>query len=632
MAYELHLNFLALKGPTPAVRIFRRRREDQGPTDRDAGEFAFDLPIDGADLGVREDYLVRFEPAEGFEAAVLPGKAKIALTNRALLRALADRCTEVLEPADFRVTTGFRNTVEFVLARHPEGDETIVVEPYYLHVEQKFGFLADFHFSLKHGVPFGRRVQQLSLSLKANNRRNTDRYVDIGNRILAWIRDVHPRIFPLPMPGNAAPLAVADEFLALPAQRARQKVFVVADNAEVKNTFGGVRDRGPLHAAEPRDLVFMFCEEDRESARRLARALRGQEPGTTFVGYEKTFRAPLPIGADTVVLADYSRSEMERALDAIVRRPGNSALPVLVMPHDEDAYDTHKAVFTQAGVPTQVCTTEMIEDPYSLKWSVANVALQIFCKSGGQPWRVKPLRNGTLIVGVSQAHAVRVVDGRRQIERYFAFSVLTDSSGRFLRMEVIGSAEEEGAYLDGLVNNLTSLLRAAEDEYTEIVVHTSYRLRRREMEKIEQAVREARRARAGCAFAVVKVNSESHRFFAVNTSSNSLVPKEGSYIKLGDREYLMWFEGLADQQPNVSTVIPGPTHLEFLRFTDDKQLGDVALLEDLSNLSGANWRGFNARSVPVSIFYCRLVAERLLAFQERGLPIPDVKDLHPWFL
>jgi hypothetical protein len=132
-------------------------------------------------------------------------------------------------------------------------------------------------------------------------------------------------------------------------------------------------------------------------------------------------------------------------------------------------------------------------------------------------------------------------------------------------------------------------------------------------------------------FAVVKVNHNS-RFFGANRSVNSLVPFEGTQVKLGHGEYLVWFEGIFPDKPTVTKAFPGPTHLQFLRVTEGQNVNDEILLQDLINLSGANWRGFNAKSAPVSIFYCHLVAEMVHDFQQRGLPLPAVNDLRPWFL
>lgn len=58
----------------------------------------------------------------------------------------------------------------------------------------------------------------------------------------------------------------------------------------------------------------------------------------------------------------------------------------------------------------------------------------------------------------------------------------------------------------------------------------------------------------------------------------------------------------------------------------------VGILEDISNLAGANWRGFNAATRPVSVFYCKIVGEFIKEFTKLGLPVPSIKEFMPWFL
>ena len=77
---------------------------------------------------------------------------------------------------------------------------------------------------------------------------------------------------------------------------------------------------------------------------------------------------------------------------------------------DDNGYLEHKAVFAHEGIPTQVCTLPVIQDENALKWAIANIALQIFCKAGGQPWKVRPTPEATLIVGISQSHKILKAD------------------------------------------------------------------------------------------------------------------------------------------------------------------------------------------------------------------------------
>jgi hypothetical protein len=630
--YELHLNLLVAKGGVPQFTVYRKPRDVNERANVGAGEFAYDLPVDTSDLGERQEYFVRLTADSGFTRFTLPGTAKIALTMRVLFEALKVKCGDAYNPGEFSIAEdGFHREIRFVLARHQEGDEVIVLQPYYLGATKQFGFLVDFHFDLKPGVQFSRKVQQLSLSLDENFRRNLDYYADRRARITGWIQRNHPKLFPLALPGATVPLDIARVFTPLPAYQLRSKVYVMNGEREFRSQFVGVKEAGPLENVQScPPLVFIFREQDRELARRLARALKGGEAQLNFPGFAKLFHLPITISSSPVVVTDFSKTEMERALDVFKANKDNPCLPIVVMPKDEDAYITHKAVFSHAGVATQVCTTDTLNDDYALKWSIANIALQLFCKAGGKPWKVKPTEADALIIGISQSHKMVETGDRRHIERYFAFSILTDSSGIFQSLNVMGQADQEGDYLKQLNDNLTTLLQEQAERFSTVVLHTSFKLKHREMDVIQQVVKTAASAKK-TRFAVVKVN-QRNRFFGVNPAVNSFVPYEASYVRLGHREYLLWFEGVFPDNPSVKKAFPGPTHLEFLHVSDEKMIGDEQVLQDLVNLSGANWRGFNAKSAPVSIFYCHLVADLIRRFQERDLPLPEVNELRPWFL
>jgi hypothetical protein len=183
--------------------------------------------------------------------------------------------------------------------------------------------------------------------------------------------------------------------------------------------------------------------------------------------------------------------------------------------------------------------------------------------------------------------------------------------------------------------NLRKALEENAGRFNRVVIHTSFKLRLEEIRAIQQTTQDVAKAtdKTKCRFAVIKVNHKS-RFFGVNRAVNSLVPYEATKVKLSPSEYLVWFEGIYPDKPNVTKAFPGPTHLQFLRVNEDPAgpAEQRELLQDLVNLSGANWRGFNAKSAPVSVFYWHLVAELVHDFHERGLPMPAVHDIRPWFL
>jgi hypothetical protein len=184
-----------------------------------------------------------------------------------------------------------------------------------------------------------------------------------------------------------------------------------------------------------------------------------------------------------------------------------------------------------------------------------------------------------------------------------------------------------------LRESLRELLVASATKFSQVVIHTSFKLKHREIDAIQKVAQEVSTdiGTGGSRFAVVKVN-HTNFFFGANRAVNSLVPFEGTRVKLGPGEYLVWFEGIFPDKVTVTKPFPGPTHVQFLRVSDEKTVSEEEVLQELVDLSGANWRGFNAKSAPVSVFYCHLVADIIHNFNERGLPLPAVEELRPWFL
>lgn len=637
-AYQILLNFLPVIGTIPSFRIFRKPRVgSESRPDKETASYSF---AKGDNRDARADFWVKTESADGFADYLADPEENNYLTRWALSHALRDAVRQKLAEGEYvRDDRGFLDEIALVMRTHPEGRELLVLQPYLLHETQQFGCLADFHFDVKDGVPFSRRIQQLSLSLDQKFKRNLDYYLDRTAKIRSFLKERGDIFTELRFPGADRSVSLGADFVALPARRLRSKIYLFANNRDSRSQFSGLRDHGPLQPLEaPPQLLFLFREQDRVAARTLATALRGtkKKERFSFPGFQALFKTDLKIDPNPVILPDLSDGAMANALTNVQSRRMTipNALPVLVLPDgDDNGYMAHKADFSHAGIPTQVCTLRVIQDENALKWAIANIALQIFCKAGGKPWKVRPSTEPTLIVGISQSHKIRASSQGRKVERYFAFTVMTDNSGLFQKIQVLGEGDDKVEYLRQLRENLQSILTSGSQQFTRVVVHTSFKLKREEMDAIERIVSEAASATTGdnCRFAVVKVNHKC-RFFGINRKVNSLVPYEGTVVKLGFREYLVWFEGIFPDKPTVSKAYPGPTHLQFMRVSEGAGISDEDLLQDIINLSGANWRGFNAKSAPVSVFYCHLVADLVHDFHERGLPLPEVPLIRPWFL
>jgi hypothetical protein len=199
------------------------------------------------------------------------------------------------------------------MAEHSEGSEQLEIQPYYLRETRQFGCLVDFHFKKKDGVPFSRRIQQLSLSLNRAGRRNVDYYLDRDSKIRSFTGSRRNILDSLTLPRNPITFKLGDNFVSLPARTLASKTYVFGNGRTSRGQLSGLRDHGPLAplAVGPH-LLFLFREQDRHAARVLAVALKGTQGRErfTFPGFQSLFKVDLTYDANPIILPDLSTVSM----------------------------------------------------------------------------------------------------------------------------------------------------------------------------------------------------------------------------------------------------------------------------------------------------------------------------------
>lgn len=558
-------------------------------------------------------------------------------TIDALRTSLIAQCEEVLDPARLRLIHGIRHHVEIIIRTHEEGDQVVSVEPYYLKRKKSFGFLLDFRFHPKDQHRGTRRALQLSLALDDDRRANLSHYADRYDHLSAFIREFKDNLFLLRLPGGEH-IRIRPSFLDLGVERLDVKRYIVGNQVESSSQFMGVKNHGPLELA-PSDvrLYFVYPRKYISLSRDIYRALSGRT-FNTFSGMKDMFGTTISTAnVKGIVLEDFGLKSIREVQRKVSKdQDEHPAVVVVLTPfsrhdsQDNDAYWTLKHAFLSAGLPIQVVSTTTANDRNSLKWSIGSIGLQIFAKLGGKPWKVRPANSKCLIVGVGQAHSIRK-DGT--ILRYFAYSVLTDSSGVFREIRVLGQSDAQDSYLNQFSVQLEELLRDYADEFSTFAIHATFSIRQDELKRISYVLERLREedCEESRTFVALKFN-DRNRFFGFATSQNSLVPYESSLVQLARDEYLVWFEGLQYGQPNVRKMVGGPMHVQFIYPERIMFENKMAYLQDAINLSGANWRGFNAKSLPVSVYYAQIIAKYLREFERQDLPEVGVDILPPWFL
>lgn len=631
---SIALNFFPLERQEFTIDVFRRPFRDGDRAEDFPGATRWRLPSEGQEDGDYTEYWVTFDPIDDFSPFRCNSRTNNYLTQGYLFWLLQRSCNGLPRDAFAIHSDRFDPRVLFTLERFEEGDQVVWLQPYLLRATGEFGFLVDFSFRVRKPVRNVRRVQQLSLLLDNSGARNTNFYADRFEKLQAFVREYHHRLFPLQ--ASTGPLQVSSRLRSLAAHFLRARTYVVGGNHQVSNTFAGVKAHGPLKAApEDAKCYFVYRESDRDLARYLYRALSG-DVFKTFPGMEAMFGIRMDRQRVGGITTDgFDAFALDRVCRSILADAGSRhAVPIVLVPFsntgeeaDNRAYHVAKHTFLRHGLASQFVSLDRLSSSAKLQWSVSNIALQLFAKLGGQPWKVVPERDRSLIIGLGQAHRIR--HGR--IERYLAYSILTDSSGLFEDLRVLGESPDEQLYVNQLRSNFETVLRTYADRYDRFVIHASFAIKKRELKALEHVLSREVPA-SGKQFVVLKFTS-SDRFFGYSPTSNSLIPYESTILQLSKTEFLVWFEGLLRTNPKVVKRIERPLHVRFWYPQEGLTPETMrAYLQDAVNLAGANWRGFNGKSLPVSVYYAKRVADYYKEFDELGLERLGLGALPPWFL
>jgi Piwi domain len=635
---SISLNFLPLITKSVSFTVYRKPDSHEVKASFPTTVHKYSLPVGLEDLDKRKLYWVSLTDIDGFEVFQCDKDHNQYLTREFLLKHLVASCKEAEAPISFREEFDFTGRrVSFTLNHYEEGEEIVWLQSYYLKSERQFGFLIDFHFRKKRDVPFSRRVQQLSLSLDSKGRENKNYYSDRYDKVGQFISKYFRAIFPLPH--GDQPIKVSEKLIRLDASALDKKRYVFCNGQSNDSQFTGIKSCGPFSSlVSTPTIFFVYRQQDRLLSLDLYRALRGETFPNIFPGTEKMFGFSLtPQNLKGIAVSDFRIAEMERVRNiARSKIADGPVLVVLIAPwNDEDQEDSQeyfiaKHTFVSAQIPSQVVRLYTLEQDSRLKWSASNIALQSFAKLGGKPWIVQPKHGRCLIIGLGQSHRENYSDEKRQIEKYYAYSVLTDSTGLFKELRVLGCSDDSTNYLKQLRSSIQRIVEEHSESYDRFVIHVPYKIRKRELNSVRQVLDEF--GGDDHQFVVLKINSDND-FFGYSDENNSLVPFESTYISLARDEFLVWFEGLQYHNPKVARRYSRPVHIEFhYTSTTLSDNARIEYLQDTVNLSGANWRGFNAKNLPVSIYYAQLIARFTKRFDELGLPEVSVDNLNPWFL
>lgn len=626
---NIRLNFLPIKNPEFSFTIYRK--EVEGAIEKNSGLKWYRLFPD-SESKERKNYYVSIEEKEGFERFSCHPNHNIDLTKWVLFESFNKSVSVSDLSIEYSIFQRHKiNEIQFTVNEFKEGKQLVILSPYYLRQENKFGFLIDFKFRKADNTPFNKEVQRFSLSLDEKYRSNKDYYIDKHRVFQNFLKNNFHSINEFQIADSS--IQLSDELISVACNHLDKKQYIFSKKRISSSQFLGIKNYGPLGGVDD-DVQFIFIFEDRFKtfANDIFLSLIGKSNPGTFSGMDAMFNIKLDkTKVERVSISDYSNKVLLEAVNKVVElSKDKKTIAIFIEDYSEEdgnsePYFYLKYQFLKRDIPLQVLNYQKLSVRNTLKWSTSNIGLQIFSKLGGKPWIVKPSNADCLILGIGSSHKRDEETGK--IKKFFAYSICLDSSGLYKKLEVLAEDENETNYLQSLEKGLVQLLTSDDfSNYTSCVLHLPFKIKRSEVDALEKAIRDV----SNLDFTAVKINVDN-RFFGFS-NHNTLVPYESSYIQLASNQFLVWFEGLNYGKEIVDKRLSNPVHIEFLNIGD--RVDDYkSYLQDIINLSGANWRGFNAKSVPISIYYSKIITEYISEFGD----IVDVEKMSvtndkPWFL
>jgi len=629
---KIKLNFIRLIQQDVVFPIYRKKSDE-----KENSPYFGALPLTDS-VQTKKDskydnYQISLEPSQGFELF----NYKLNFNNKFSCRLIFDKLVESLRESNsfnFEVKDSYLRTLELTIEEVDIGRRIIILSSYVLKESSNIGFLIDYGFKEKEGNTNKKDAQRYSLSLNRNYRSNRNFYKEKYAFISSIINSL-PR---LNIQGEL--IEINNSLFILESSFLKKKEYILQNGNIANSQFQGIKNYGPYKSISLNkkvDFYFIFKDAHKNLANNVYLGLLGKLSPGTFPGLKSMFGLEFNRSNVKRVRLDSpnfqsAQKAVSKVLSEIEKSPETPPFVLYIEDNNhediqQELYYFMKHEFLKNKIPIQVLSSEKVGSHEVLKWSISSIALQIFAKLGGTPWLVKPSNINCLILGIGQAYEINEKTG---LKKQFAYSVCLDSTGLYKKIEIL-SKEEDGEsddYLNSIKESIRKLLASKEfSNYKKCAIHIPFKIPNKTIDSIQEIAKEINDTEVR----IIKINTKN-KFFGF-TNHNTMVPYESSFIKLSYGEYLVWFEGLNYGKEIVYKKVGNPVHVEFLDSKDISLEDEQRYLQDILNLSGANWRGFNAKAKPISIYYSELIADYSLELQKiTGFQSNIFAQNEPWFL
>lgn len=421
----------------------------------------------------------------------------------------------------------------------------------------------------------------------------------------------------------------------LPEPRLR---FDYALKTQVSGTsFDGFKQYGPYDKHQPRKSSFTcVILYPRWASAEMQKVKTALVSGMFFFRGFKAFSRGVTISTLDEISLDCAPGEsLEKQASAYRKAihdlPGDPApdLIIALIPYTpkylfDTPYYAAKLEASARGIPCQLLALERLKADESLKWSLANIGLQIYAKLGNVPWVVEaPDVPNDMIIGIGR----REVRASRigSLKRYMGFTTAYKNNGAFLTFQGLSPVGSVDDYCGQLSNAVESALRqfqlSSKKRPDRVVFHSFKKVGEQEIRALEDGISSGTDNATALPYALVHID-EFGNFLLFDGDHKTYLPASGYAVGLGALQGLLMTEG-NERYERRKMGFPAPliVRLDHRSKLDEMHLPQIYLdlLYQVFSLSKVNWRGFNAAAIPVTLNYSRLIAELIASCRDTDL-------------
>jgi hypothetical protein len=412
--------------------------------------------------------------------------------------------------------------------------------------------------------------------------------------------------------------------------------LVFADNHTNIVPFAGLK-KGPntkcMHSVVH---IFFICHEnDKQLANNLAVSLKNGLGA--FPGLYNLVKISYHIKKEETVVfknADDPFPEIEAELFIRELNPDIQYFAIYLSPFDKFNEDKEKRkiyyrlkyLLLNKKIHSQVLVKEKIGTGDKFKdygYSLNNIAIAALAKLGGIPWRIQTTKKKELVVGVGAFKNTEI--GVRYIGSAFSFQ----NNGQFNEFDCF--LENDTSVLAGSIQEAVIRFSTVNAEPERLIIHFFKIMSQKEIDPI---LKKLQNLELNIPVFVVSINkTETKDIIAWDPNWKHLMPKSGTYIKIGWNNYLLFNNTrYAENTQYCNEGYPFPVKLQISCTNEDLLDGNTVrdLIDQVYQFSRMYWKSVRQQHLPVTIKYPEMVAEIYPHFESYALP--DFAKDKLWFL